>query len=329
MGATGLLQLRLQLGDAALDQAHVLEPPARLQLPIQAPQLLARLLHRGVEAVALLFGLLQPGALQQVRASLRHPRAGIVHLRVALAQAAPVRLPLPQVGGPSGRLLQPLVVRRIESGYELVAGERRLRAIRELGWERAPAVLRDLSDEAMLVLALVENLQRENLNPIEEATAFQQLIDGFGFTQTQVAERLDLAREGLAQRDQFLAELLLLVESNRVVVLLGQREYHVIGTRDAHGHGGFAEAHRVLLLIGDDVLDLVRRQMPRLGNDGADGPLAAALAGVHSISLDVLHGGKRLMDFSSMRPSRRTPTAGDSAPWTGAWAGCCWPASCR
>lgn len=87
-------------------------------------------------------------------------------------------------------LLQPLVVRRIENGYELVAGERRLRALRELGWERAPALLRDLSDEAMLVLALVENLQREDLNPIEEASAFQQLIDGFGFTQTQVAERL-------------------------------------------------------------------------------------------------------------------------------------------
>ncbi|MFW6084174.1 MAG: ParB/RepB/Spo0J family partition protein [Gemmatimonadota bacterium] len=102
-------------------------------------------------------------------------------------------------------LLQPLVVRRIESGYELVAGERRLRAIRELGWERAPAVLRDLSDEAMLVLALVENLQRENLNPIEEASAFQQLIDGFGFTQMQVAERLGRDRSTVSNTLRLLA----------------------------------------------------------------------------------------------------------------------------
>ena len=102
-------------------------------------------------------------------------------------------------------LLQPLVVRRIESGYELVAGERRLRAMRELGWERAPALLRDLSDEAMLVLALVENLQRENLNPIEEASAFQQLIDGFGFTQKEVAERLGRDRSTVSNTLRLLA----------------------------------------------------------------------------------------------------------------------------
>ncbi len=87
-------------------------------------------------------------------------------------------------------LLQPLVVRRVDDVFELVAGERRFRALRDLGWETAPAVLRELSDEAMLVLALVENLQREDLNAIEEASAFQQLIDGFGFTQKEVAERV-------------------------------------------------------------------------------------------------------------------------------------------
>ena len=95
-------------------------------------------------------------------------------------------------------LLQPLVVRRLDDGFELVAGERRLRALRDLGWEAAPAVLRDLSDEAMLILALVENLQRENLNAIEEASAFQQLIDGFGFTQKEVAERVGRDRSTVA-----------------------------------------------------------------------------------------------------------------------------------
>lgn len=95
-------------------------------------------------------------------------------------------------------LIQPLVVRRAPGGFELVAGERRLRAIRDLGWEKVPAVIRDLSDEAMLVLALVENLQRENLNPVEEALAFQQLIDGFGLTQQAVAKRLGRNRSTIA-----------------------------------------------------------------------------------------------------------------------------------
>lgn len=102
-------------------------------------------------------------------------------------------------------LLQPLVVRPREDGFELVAGERRLRAIRELGWETVPAVLRELSDEAMLVLALVENLQRENLNAIEEAAAFQQLIDGFGFTQKEVAERVGRKRSTVSNALRLLA----------------------------------------------------------------------------------------------------------------------------
>lgn len=95
-------------------------------------------------------------------------------------------------------LIQPLVVRRAQDGFELVAGERRLRAIRNLGWEKVPVVIRDLSDEAMLVLALVENLQRENLNPVEEALAFQQLIDGFGLTQQAVAKRIGRNRSTIA-----------------------------------------------------------------------------------------------------------------------------------
>lgn len=102
-------------------------------------------------------------------------------------------------------LLQPLVVRRADDGFELVAGERRLRALRDLGWDSAPAVLRDLSDEAMLVLALVENIQRENLNAIEEAAAFQQLIDGFGFTQKEVAERLGRDRSTISNALRLLA----------------------------------------------------------------------------------------------------------------------------
>lgn len=86
-------------------------------------------------------------------------------------------------------LLQPITVRaRANGGWELVAGERRLRAAARLGWTEIPALVRDFDDRAMLTLALVENLQRANLNPLEEAEGYQRLIDEFGLTQQQVAE---------------------------------------------------------------------------------------------------------------------------------------------
>jgi ParB family transcriptional regulator, chromosome partitioning protein len=86
-------------------------------------------------------------------------------------------------------LLQPIVVRgRPSGGWELVAGERRLRAVTRIGWTEIPAVVRDFDDRAMLTLALVENLQRADLNPLEEAEGYQRLIDEFGLTQQQVAE---------------------------------------------------------------------------------------------------------------------------------------------
>lgn len=95
-------------------------------------------------------------------------------------------------------LLQPLVVRVAGDGFELVAGERRFRALSGLERDTAPAIVRELSDEQMLLLALVENLQREELNAIEEAFAYQQLIDGFGLTQSQVANRVGRNRSTVA-----------------------------------------------------------------------------------------------------------------------------------
>lgn len=84
-------------------------------------------------------------------------------------------------------VLQPILVRHKGEGFEVVAGERRLRAAQELGFEDIPAVVRDVSDEEALVLALVENIQREELNAIEEARAFKRLIDEFQFNQEQIA----------------------------------------------------------------------------------------------------------------------------------------------
>lgn len=95
-------------------------------------------------------------------------------------------------------LLQPLVVRPAGAGYELVAGERRWRALKRLGWQKAATIVQRLSDEQMLIVALVENLQREDLGPLEEAVGYQQLIDGFGLTQKEVAKRVGRERSTVA-----------------------------------------------------------------------------------------------------------------------------------
>lgn len=95
-------------------------------------------------------------------------------------------------------LLQPIVVRASGNGkWELVAGERRLRAVTRLGWTEIPVVVRDFDDRAMLTLALVENLQRADLNPLEEAEGYQRLIDEFGLTQQQVADAVGKDRTSI------------------------------------------------------------------------------------------------------------------------------------
>ncbi len=88
--------------------------------------------------------------------------------------------------GASG-LIQPPVVRAVGAHYELIAGERRLRAIQRLGWERIPVIVREVDDQAALTLALIENLQRDDLSPIDTAMGYQQLIGEFGITQVEVA----------------------------------------------------------------------------------------------------------------------------------------------
>jgi ParB family chromosome partitioning protein len=102
-------------------------------------------------------------------------------------------------------ILQPLVVRRLERGYELIAGERRWRAAQRAGLERVPVVIRTASDREALELALIENLQRENLNPLDEATAFRRLMQEFQLTQEAVAERVSRSRPAVANALRLLA----------------------------------------------------------------------------------------------------------------------------
>ncbi len=95
-------------------------------------------------------------------------------------------------------VLQPILVTEVLDGYQLVAGERRLQAARLAGLERIPAVVRQLAERDQLELALVENVQREDLNPMEEAHAYRQLVDVFAMTQEQIALRVGRARSTIA-----------------------------------------------------------------------------------------------------------------------------------
>ena len=103
-------------------------------------------------------------------------------------------------------IIQPILVRPSSDGnYEIVAGERRWRAAQRAGLMRVPVVVRDVPDEKRLELALVENIQRENLNPIEEARAYRRLSDTFGMTQEQIAEAVGKDRATVANYQRLLS----------------------------------------------------------------------------------------------------------------------------
>ncbi len=95
-------------------------------------------------------------------------------------------------------VLQPLLVRRVGDSYQLIAGERRFRAAQRAGLTRVPVTIRDVDDRESLELALIENLQRENLNPMEEARAYQRLADEFGLRHDEIAQRVGKNRSTVA-----------------------------------------------------------------------------------------------------------------------------------
>jgi ParB family chromosome partitioning protein len=97
-------------------------------------------------------------------------------------------------------IIQPLLVREVKGGYQLVAGERRLRAAKEAGLEKIPVVVREISKAELLEYSLIENLQRENLNPIEEAEAYKKLMRDFDYTQQKVSQVLGKNRATVANQ---------------------------------------------------------------------------------------------------------------------------------
>ena len=98
----------------------------------------------------------------------------------------------------SNGLIQPIVVRRAENGYEIVAGERRWRASQRAGLLKVPVVVRDIPEERLLAAALIENIQREDLNPMEEAQAYRRLADDYQLTQEQIADSVGKDRSSVA-----------------------------------------------------------------------------------------------------------------------------------
>ena len=101
-------------------------------------------------------------------------------------------------------IIQPLIVRKTEMGYEIIAGERRWRAAQKIGLNLVPVILKKATDREILQLALIENLQREDLNPLEEALAYEQLIGDFGLTHDEISKRIGKERSTITNQIRLL-----------------------------------------------------------------------------------------------------------------------------
>jgi ParB family chromosome partitioning protein len=206
-------------------------------------------------------------------------------------------------------VLQPIVVRaRVDGGYELVAGERRLRASRLAERTTIPAIVRDTSDGDQLELALIENVQRADLNPVEEALAYRELIDRFGLSHEAVARRVGKSRVAISN-------------ALRLLELAPETRDAIIDGRISEGHGRALAAltihalqRAVLAVVLSRHLsvrqteELVRRkretpastERSRLPGDLAD--LEAQLRGVLATKVGIVRtrkGGRLVIDFYS------------------------------
>ena len=142
-------------------------------------------------------------------------------------------------------VVQPIVLRPVGGRYQIVAGERRWRASQRAGLRKIPAVVKEVSDEKLLELALVENIQRQELNPIEEAKAYRKLIDTIGLTQEEVAERVGKERT---------------VVTTSMRLLRLPSEIHMVIEE-----GGLSAGHGRALLMSDD--PAVQREVANLAID--------------------------------------------------------------
>lgn len=136
---------------------------------------------------------LQPGEVQKIRIGSILPNPMQPRRSFVQAELEELASSIEANG-----LLQPIVVRAAAPNYELIAGERRLRAVGILGWDEVPSIVREASDKTLLVLALVENLQREALNPLEEAEGYASLSEQFNMKQADIAAAVGKNRSTVA-----------------------------------------------------------------------------------------------------------------------------------
>lgn len=162
-------------------------------------------------------------------------------------------------------VVQPIVVRKLATGnYEIIAGERRWRAAQIAGLENIPAVIRHVPDEAAIAIALIENIQREDLNPVEEAAALQRLIDEFGMTHQRVAEAVGRSRAAVTN----LLRLLSLTEEVRKMLESGRMDMgHARALLALEGSAQTKAAQEVIdrRLSVRETEELVRRLLERPG----------------------------------------------------------------
>lgn len=218
-------------------------------------------------------------------------------------------------------VLQPLLVRRVDGRFELVAGERRLRAAQSLDWKRVPVQVRDLEDRQTAELALVENLQRKDLNPIEKAASFERYLRDYDCTQEELAGRVHINRSTVAN----LIRLLELPEEVKKMVVAGDlSQGHARALLSLPGEQQTKYAKQVASdglsvrkteqLVQDVSVDSIDEALRVVGEDGVsrpqpatrseqlaalEGELAAQLGTKVSLSQNAKGAGKITLHFKS------------------------------
>ncbi len=177
-------------------------------------------------------------------------------------------------------VLQPVLVTEILDGYQLVAGERRVRAAEMAGLERVPALVRQIAPRDQLELALVENLQREDLDPIEQANAYRQLIDEFGFTQEELGARVSKARSTVANTLRLL-ELEPAVQDAIAVGAITEGHGRALGALD-----GAAQTQLLEIVMGRDLSVRQTEELARRLKERAAVPAAPPTA-THAVDPDL------------------------------------------
>ena len=184
-------------------------------------------------------------------------------------------------------ILQPLVVRARKEHFEIIAGERRWRAAQLAGLTEVPVIVREADDRVVMELALIENLQRENLNPIEEALGYGQLIEAFHLTQEQVAQKVGKSRTVVANALRLLKlapELQAMLRDGRLSV--GHAKV-ILGLATAAEQKLAAENVLKDSLSVRQTEDLVARlQQPKIGGGTANGKSIAAPKDIHVTDLE-------------------------------------------